>query len=137
MFKSNIMVMACNSLLMYLTGLYKIGEELARRYHGMKIFKIKGLPREWVERTHDLRHFKLHSSQRKGFIGTRKVGKSIGNMYCLFNECPSKVLADGNKNASNFQNAIGNKICLSCRHLANQEGCGERKRKGIKGCQRY
>ena len=36
---------------------------------GMKIFKIKYLPREWVQRTHDLRYFRMHSSRRKGLIG--------------------------------------------------------------------
>ena len=41
----------------------------------MKIFKIQCLHREWVERTHDLRLFKIHSPQRKGLTGTRKVGK--------------------------------------------------------------
>ena len=28
---------------------------------GLRIFKIKSLPREWVRTTHGLRHFKIHS----------------------------------------------------------------------------
>ena len=30
--------------------------------NGIKIFKIKCFPREWVGRTHDLRYFMMHSS---------------------------------------------------------------------------
>ena len=65
--------------------------------------------REWVERAHDLRYFKMHSSRRKGLIGMRKVGRCIGNLYCPYDECPFKLSADGERNTPNFQNVEGQK----------------------------
>ena len=35
-------------------------------------FKIKYLASEWVGRTHGVRHFRMHSSRRKGLLGTKK-----------------------------------------------------------------
>ena len=53
---------------------------------GMKIYKIKSLPREWVKRIHDLRYFKINSSRRKGIIGMTKIGRCTGNLYYLYDE---------------------------------------------------
>ena len=49
-------------------------DDLPHDIEGVKIVKMKCLPREWVQKTHDLRFFKMHSLRRKGLIGTRKVG---------------------------------------------------------------
>ena len=43
----------------------------------LKLYKIKCLPREWVQKIQDLRYFKIHSLRRKDLIGTRKVGRCI------------------------------------------------------------
>ena len=50
---------------------------------GIMIFKVKCLLREWDEKMHDLRYFKMHSLRRKGLTGKRKVGRcNGGNLYC-------------------------------------------------------
>ena len=90
-------------------------------YH-MKIFRIKCLLREWVEKTHDLR-YKMHSLKRIVLMQTKKVGRCISNLYCPYDECPFKLSAGGKKNTSNFQNVEGHKICFSCWHLANRWWC--------------
>ena len=102
-------------------------DDLPEDLECMKIFKIKCLPREWVERIHDLRYFRMHSSGRKGLVGTRKVGKSLGNLYSPYDECPFKLSAGGEKNTSNFQNVEGPKICISCRHHVNRQWCRAQK----------
>ena len=58
-----------------------------------------------MERKHDLRHFKKHSSRRKGLTQTRKVGSVL--IYCPYNECPSRLSAGGERNISYFQNVDG------------------------------
>ena len=89
-------------------------EALPQDRDGMKIYKMKCLPREWVQKSKDLRHFKMHSSRRKGQIGTRKVGRCICNLYCPYGICPFMLSAGGKRNVSNFQNVYGYKICFSC-----------------------
>ena len=58
-------------------------KDLPQDIDGMKIYKMKCLPREWVQKTCDLRFFKMHSVRRKCLIGTRKVGRCIGNPIAL------------------------------------------------------
>ena len=48
-------------------------DDLPEDIEGEKIFKIKCLQSEWVEKMHDLRYFMMHSLRRKGLIGTRKM----------------------------------------------------------------
>ena len=62
----------------------KWGKHLPDDADCTKIFKIKCLPEEWIERTHDFKYFKMHSSERKGLIGMRKVGMYLGNLYCPY-----------------------------------------------------
>ena len=102
-------------------------DHLPEDIDGMKIFKINCLCTEWVKRTHDLRYFRMQSSRRKGLIGTKKVGRCLGNHYCPYDECPFKFSADGEKNTSNIQNIEGHKTCFSCGHHANRQWCGEQK----------
>ena len=94
---------------------------------GMKIFKIKSLPNDRVERTHDLRHFKMHSSRRKGLLGMRMVGRCIGNLYSSFIECPFIVLAGAKSNNLHFQNVEGHKICVAVNILLLDNGVGHGK----------
>ena len=102
-------------------------DDLPGDIDGMKTFKIKCLPGEWVKKTHDLRFFKMHSLRRKGLIGTRKAGRYIGKFYCLYDNCPFKLLASIRWNTSNFQNVDGHKICFSCGHVVNRQWCGAQK----------
>ena len=95
-----------------------------RDINGMKIFKIICFPRDWVQKTHDLRSLKMHSSKWKDLLRTRKVGRYIGNLYCPYNECPTKVSADGKRNTSNSKNVEDHKMCFSFEHFANRQWCG-------------
>ena len=99
-------------------------DHLPDNIDGMRPFKIKCLPREWVEGTHDIRNVKMHSLRRKGLLGMRKVGRCIGNLYGPHDDYPFKLSTDGEKNTSNFQNVKGHETCFSCGHLANRQWCG-------------
>ena len=66
----------------------------------------------------------MHSSKRKDLIGTTKVGRCMGNLYCPYDDFPFKLPAAGQRNTSNFQNVDGCKICFSCGHDANRKWCG-------------
>ena len=70
-------------------------EELPWDIDGMKIYKIKCLPREWAQKSQDLRYFKMLSTKRKYLIGTGKVGRYTDNLYCPFEKCPFKLSAHG------------------------------------------
>ena len=67
----NNTIMTCNSQLTYLLkrGPEKV-DDLPEHIDDMKIFKMKCSLREWVQKTCDLQFFKMHSSRRKGLIGT-------------------------------------------------------------------
>ena len=66
-------------------------DDLPQDIDGMKIFKMKCLLREWVQKTSNLWFLKMHSSRRKGLIRTRKVGRCIDNLYCPYYDCPYKL----------------------------------------------
>ena len=91
---------------------------------GIKILKINCLMREWFKERHGLRYSKMYSSRRKGLIGAIKVGRSIGNLYCHYDECPFNLSADGKRNTLNLQNVDTHKICFGCGHIANRGWCG-------------
>ena len=40
-------------------------DDLPQDIDGFKVYKIKCLPREWINKSHDLRYFKMHSLRRK------------------------------------------------------------------------
>ena len=52
-------------------------EDVPQDIDGMKIYEMKCLLGEWVQKSQDLRYFKMHSLRRKGLIGTRKVGRCV------------------------------------------------------------
>ena len=83
---------------------------------GKKLFKC--LTTEWVERMHEQRHFRMHSSKRKELLGRREVGWCNGNLYYPFNDCPFEASAEGKKNRAHIQNADGHKVCYSCGYFA-------------------
>ena len=56
-------------------------DDLPHDIDGFKLYKIKCSPQEWAQKSQDLRYFKMHTSRRKNLIGTRKVGRCIGNLY--------------------------------------------------------
>ena len=51
---------------------------------GLKLYKIKCSQQEWVQKSQDLRYFKMHTSRRKDLTGTRRVGRCIGNLLSLW-----------------------------------------------------
>ena len=91
---------------------------------GFKLYKIKCSPQKWVQKSQDLRYFKMDSSRRKDLIGTRKVGRYIRNLYCIFDDCPFKLSAERKRNTTNFWNADGHKICFSCGNVTSRQWCG-------------
>ena len=53
-------------------------DELPHDINGFKLYKIKCSPQEWVQKSQDLRYFKMNTLRRKELIGTRKVGRCLG-----------------------------------------------------------
>ena len=49
-------------------------DELPHDINGFKLYKIKCPPQEWVQKSQNLRCFKMNTSRRKDLIGVRKVG---------------------------------------------------------------
>ena len=70
-------------------------KNLPQGISGMKIYKMKCLPRDWIQKSQDLRYVKMYSLRRKGLIGTRKVGRCIVNLYCPYQDCPLKLSTGG------------------------------------------
>ena len=99
-------------------------DELPHDIDGLKLYKIKCSQQEWVEKSKDLHHFKMNTSRRKDLIGTRKVGRCQGSLYCMSAQCPFKCSAEGTPNTTNFQNVSRHKVCFSCRSIATRKWCG-------------
>ena len=102
-------------------------DELPHDIDGFKLYKIKCSQQEWVEKSKDLWHFKMNTSRRKDLIGTRKVGRCQGSLYCMSAQCPFKCSAEGTPNTMNFENVRGHKVCFSCRSISTRKWCGPRK----------
>ena len=90
---------------------------------GFKLYKIKCFPQEWVQKSQDLRYFKMHSSRRKNLIETRKVGRCIENLYCTFDDCLYKLSAEGKWHIMNFQTVDAHRVCFSCGNVASRQWC--------------
>ena len=99
-------------------------DELPHDIDGFKLYKIKCSPQEWVQKSQDLMYFEMNTSRRKELIGTRKVGRCLGSLYCMSTDCPFKHSAGGKSNMMNFQNVSGHKVCFSCRSIASRKWCG-------------
>ena len=99
-------------------------DELPHDIDGFKLYKIKCSPQEWVPKSQDLQYFKMNTSRRKELIGTRKVGRCLGSLYCMSADCPFKHSAEGQSNMTNFQNVSGHKVCFSCWSIASRKWCG-------------
>ena len=80
-----------------------------------------------MQKSQDLRYFKMNTSRRKDLIGTRKVGRCIRSLYCMSNDCPFKHSAEGKLNIMNFQNVSGHKVCFSCGNIASRKWCSAHK----------
>ena len=101
--------------------------ELPHDINGFKLYKIKCSPQEWVQKSQDWRYFKMNTLRRKELIGTGKVGRCLGGLYCLSADCPFKHSAGGKSNMMNFQNVSRHKVCFSCRSIASRKWCGASK----------
>ena len=98
-------------------------DELPHDIDGLKLYKMKCSQQEWVEKRQDLWQFKMNMSRRKDLIGTRKVRRCQGSLYCMSSNCPFKHSAEGQSNMMNFQNVSGHKVCFSCRSIASRKWC--------------
>ena len=98
-------------------------DDLPHDIDGLKLYKIKCSPQEQLQKSQDLRYFKIYSSRRKDLIGTRTLGRCIRNLYCTFDHCPFKLSAEGKRNTTNFQNMDGHKISFSCGNVACRQRC--------------
>ena len=68
----------------------KCVDELPHDIDGFKLYKIKCSPQEWVQKSQDMQYFKMNTLRRKELIGTRKVGRCLGSLYCMSANCPFK-----------------------------------------------
>ena len=98
-------------------------DELPHDIDGLKLYKIKCSPQEWAQKSQDLRYFKMHTLRRKDLIGSRKVGRCIGSLYCTSADCPFKCSAEGKSSTTNFQNVGGHKVCFSCGNVTSTQWC--------------
>ena len=98
-------------------------DELPHDIDSFKLYKIKCSPREWVQKSQDLRSFKMNTLRGKDLIGMRKVGRCIISLYCMSNDCPFKHSSEGKVNTTNFQNVGGHKVCFSCGNIAQRKWC--------------
>ena len=96
-------------------------DHLPYNIDGLKLYKIKCSLQEWVQKSQDLRYFKMHSLRKKDLIGTGKVGKCIRNLYCSYDDCPFKLSAEGKRNTTNFQNVDGHKVCFSFENVVSRQ----------------
>ena len=96
-------------------------DELPHDIDGFKLYKIKCSQQEWVEKSQDLWHFKMNTLRRKDLIGTRKVGRCVGSLYCMSANCPFKHSAEGTPNTMNFQNVSGHKVCFQLQKHSKQK----------------
>ena len=99
-------------------------DELLHDIDGYKLYKIKCSPQEWVQKSQDLQYFKMNTLRRKELIGTRKVARWLGSLYCMSADCPFKHSAEGQSNMMNFQNVSRHKVCFSCGSIASRKWCG-------------
>ena len=65
----------------------------------------------------------MNTSRRKDLIGMRKVGRCIGSLYHMSDDCPFKHSAEGKSNTTNFQNVSRHKVCFSCGNIARRKWC--------------
>ena len=70
-------------------------DELSHDIDGFKLYKIKCSPKKWVQKSQDLQYFKMNTLRRKELIGTRKVVRCLGSLYCMSANCPFKHSAEG------------------------------------------
>ena len=77
-------------------------DELPHDIDGFKLYKIKCSPQEWVQKSQDLQYFKMNTPRRKELIGTRKVGRCLGSLYCMSANYPFKHSAECQSNMTNF-----------------------------------
>ena len=105
----------------------KCVDQLPHDVGGFKLYKMKCSQHRWVEKIQDLCHFKMNTLRRKDLIGSRKVGRCLGSLYCMSAQCPFKCSAEGSPNMMNFQNVGGHKVCFSCRSIARRKWCGAQK----------
>ena len=117
-----IIIMSCNSHSHIYEHSTRMGGELSTGYRWYDKRKCSLI--EWVQKIRDLRYFKMHSSRRKGLIGTREVRRCIGNLYCSYDDCLFKLSTGGKRNTSNLQNMDEHKTFFICGHVANREWCG-------------
>ena len=101
--------------------------EVPHDINGFKLHKIKCSPQEWVQKSQDLRYFKMNTLRRKELTETRKVGRCIRSLFCMSADCPFKHSAEGKLNTRNFQNVSRHKVCFSCGNVASRKWCGAHK----------
>ena len=70
-------------------------DELPHDIGGFKLYQIKCSPQEWVQKSQDLRYLKMNTSRRKELIGTRKVGRCLGSLYCMSAKLPISAFSRG------------------------------------------
>ena len=99
-------------------------DELPHDIDGFKLYKMKCSQHEWVQKSKDQWHFKMNTLRRKQLIGTRKVGRCLGSLYCMSAKCPFKHSAEGQSNTMNVQNVSSHKVCFSCGSIASRKSCG-------------
>ena len=99
-------------------------DDLPHDIGGLKLYKFKCSPREWVQKSQDLRDFKMHSPRRKDLIGRRKFGRCIRNLYCSYDDCLFKLSAEGKRNTSILPECGWVQDFLQLWNVANRQWCG-------------
>ena len=92
---------------------------------GIHIYKILCDRDEWIDKQKDGRWYKMNSTERKFFGGSRKIGRCQGSRICHNVHC-SKLQTEGicNTAPNGFYPEDGMHVCRSCGYYAVQIFCG-------------
>lgn len=102
----------------------EVVEKLPQDINGTKLYLIDCKEAEgydWQKTYRDGRFFTLNTSRRKGFRGSRRIGKCNGNFECKNEECP--MIKNGIPNCHQFKTVGSMKFCFSCDTLAERKPC--------------
>ena len=97
-------------------------EQIPGDIDGLAWYKMQASTQNFNQKSSDLRHFLMRTSNRVGLVGKRKTGRCQGSYSCANDKC-SFLSTEGKNNILKFDNLRGNKVCRSCGIVAEKIKC--------------
>ena len=97
-------------------------EQIPGDIDGLAWYKMQASTQNFNQKSSDLRHFLMRTSNRVGLVGKRKTGRCQGSYICANDKC-SFLSTEGKNNILKFDNLRGNKVCRSCGIVAEKIKC--------------